>query len=324
MLQRSPTYVVSRPDEDVIANTLRRVLPDRVAYDVTRRKNVALQQLLYKRTRTAPAKVKATAARPGAQATRPPDYDVDTHFTPSYNPWDQRLCLVPNGDLFAAIRSGKASVVTDRIASFTEHGIELESGDAPRRRHHRHRHRAPTGDARRDGLPRRRRAGRLRFDVHLQGPRLLRRPQPGVVVRVHQRLVDACAPTSPAEYVCRLLNHMRATGTVQCTPRLRPSDRTMPQRPYIDDFSAGYLQRVLDRLPKQGDREPWIHPQNYTRDKKMLRQGPRRRRRDAVPSCSGSGRKQVAPLTSRARRLRPASVSHPNSSAQRAVRDVAH
>ncbi len=77
-----------------------------------------------------------------------------------------------------------------------------------------------------------------------------------------------------SEYVCRLLNHMRSTGTVQCTPRLRPSDASMPQRPWIDDFSAGYMQRVMHRFPKQGDHEPWINPQNYTRDKKMFRKAP--------------------------------------------------
>ena len=110
MLQRSPTYVVSAPDRDAIANTLRKVLPDKVAYEITRRKNVAMQQFLYGRTRTAPDKVKQTLLKRVRKEL--PGVDVDTHFTPRYNPWDERMCLVPNGDLFQSIRSGTASVVT--------------------------------------------------------------------------------------------------------------------------------------------------------------------------------------------------------------------
>ena len=127
MLQRSPTYVVAAPDKDPIANGLRKVLPDKWAYALTRRKNVAFQQMIYRRTRTAPAKVKAQLLK-RVRKELGPDYDIDRHFTPSYNPWDQRLCLVPNGDLFAAIRSGSASVVTDHISRFTSSGIRLESG----------------------------------------------------------------------------------------------------------------------------------------------------------------------------------------------------
>src|SRR5262249_9331164 len=127
MLQRSPTYIVSVPDQDIIANTLRKVLPDRWAYAATRWKNVALQQFLYRRTRTQPAKVKKRLLDM-VRKELGADYDVETHFTPRYNPWDQRLCLVPNSDLFVAIRSGKASVVTDHIEHFTETGIRLASG----------------------------------------------------------------------------------------------------------------------------------------------------------------------------------------------------
>ena len=128
MLQRSPTYVVSRPDTDRVANALRAVLPEKAAYSLTRSKNVALQQWIYKQTRTQPEKVKARLLGM-VRKELGPDYDVDKHFTPSYNPWDQRLCLVPNSDLFKAIRSGQASVVTDEIVTFTEGGIELASGE---------------------------------------------------------------------------------------------------------------------------------------------------------------------------------------------------
>ena len=127
MLQRSPTYVVSRPDKDSIANALRTFLPESWAYAVTRWKNVTLQQYMYRRTRTQPAKVKK-ALVDMVQKELGPEYDVATHFTPRYNPWDQRLCLVPNSDLFEAIRSGKASVVTDHIDAFVENGIRLKSG----------------------------------------------------------------------------------------------------------------------------------------------------------------------------------------------------
>jgi monooxygenase len=272
MLQRSPTYVVSRPDEDVIANALRRVLPDKLAYGVTRRKNVALQQFLYKRTRTAPAKVKEKLLDL-ARKQLPAGYDVETHFTPSYNPWDQRLCLVPNGDLFSAIRSGKASVVTDQITSFTEHGIQLASGE----------HLDADIIVTATGLQL---VTLGEMDFLVDGEQVdfgSTWTYKGLAYSDVPNLASSFGYINASwtlradltcQYVCRLLNHMRATGTVQCTPRLRLSDRSMPQRPYIDDFSAGYLQRVLDRLPKQGDREPWIHPQNYTRDKKMLRKDP--------------------------------------------------
>ncbi len=127
MLQRSPTYVVAAPDQDPVANALRKALPDKLAYNLTRWKNVKFQQFFYKQTRIKPDKVKAKLL--GMVRKRlGPDYDIDTHFTPSYNPWDQRMCLVPNGDLFTAITAGTASVVTDTIDRITPTGIALASG----------------------------------------------------------------------------------------------------------------------------------------------------------------------------------------------------
>ena len=128
MLQRSPTYVASAPDQDAIANALRKVLPGKLAYRITRKKNVALQQFFYGRTRTRPEKVKEALLK-RVRTELGEDYDVDTHFTPSYNPWDQRMCLVPNSDLFKSIKSGGASVVTDTIDTFDETGIALTSGE---------------------------------------------------------------------------------------------------------------------------------------------------------------------------------------------------
>jgi cation diffusion facilitator CzcD-associated flavoprotein CzcO len=272
MLQRSPTYVVSRPDRDPIANGLRKVLPERVAYDLTRRKNSALQQFLYKRTRVAPDKVRDKLLAL-VRDELGPDYDVDTHFTPRYDPWDQRMCLIPNSDLFEAIRSGAASVVTDHIATFTEEGIELESGET------------------------------LEADIVVTATGLQLVTLGEVEFVVDGEVVDfsrtwtykglaysdvpnlassfgyvAASWTLRAdltcEYVCRLLNHMTQTGTDICVPRLRPSDRDMPARPWIEDFSAGYIQRMLPLLPKQGDREPWVNTQSYHRDKKLLRKDP--------------------------------------------------
>jgi monooxygenase len=272
MLQRSPTYVVAAPDEDKVANRLRKLLPAKVAYDLTRRKNVAFQQLVYKRTRTDPDKVKAKLL---SMVTKQlgPDYDVAKHFTPSYNPWDQRLCLVPNGDLFSAIKAGRASVETDTIESFTATGIQLTSG------------------------------AHLEADIIVTATGLNMVTLGEMEFVVDGSLIDFAdtwtykgfaysdVPNMAStfgyinaswtlradlisEYVCRLLNHMRSTGTTQSTPRLRPIDSGMPARPWVDNFSSGYMQRVMHRFPKQGNREPWINPQNYGRDKKMFRTAP--------------------------------------------------
>ena len=128
MLQRSPTYMVSRPDRDAFANTLRKVLPDKVAYGITRAKNTWRQQMVYKRTRTRPDQIKMLLLG-GIQLELGGKYPIKKHFLPRYNPWDQRLCLVPNSDFFAAMRSGRASMVTDTIETFTETGILLTSGE---------------------------------------------------------------------------------------------------------------------------------------------------------------------------------------------------
>jgi cation diffusion facilitator CzcD-associated flavoprotein CzcO len=272
MLQRSPTYVVSRPDVDALANRLRRVLPDGVAYRVTRWKNTTMQQMIYRRTRTEPDKVKAKLLAL-VRKELGPDYDVEKHFTPRYDPWDQRLCLIPNSDLFKAIRAGRASVVTDHIDTFTEDGIRLVSGEE------------------------------LRADVIVTatGLELVTLGEMDFVVDgepvdfaqtwTYKGMAYSDVPNLvstfgyinaswtlradlTSEYVCRLLNHMRDTGTAQCTPRLRPTDAGMPQRPWIENFSSNYMQRAMHRFPKQGDREPWINPQDYKRDKKMFREGP--------------------------------------------------
>ena len=271
MLQRSPTYVLSQPDTDRIANILKRLLPAKMAYAITRWKNITIQQWIYRRTRTAPDKVKRTLLK-WVRKELGKDYDVDKHFTPDYNPWDQRLCLVPNGDLFVAIRSGKVSVVTEQIDTFVENGIRLQTG------------------------------AELDADIIITATGLDLLVLGGVQFVVDGKPVDFSRTYSykgimssgvpnmmstfgyinaswtlradlTAEYFCRVVNHMDAGGYRQFTPRVRAEDRDMQARPWITEFSPGYMQRGLDRLPKQGDREPWINPQNYKLDKKMFLKG---------------------------------------------------
>ncbi|MDR3512209.1 MAG: NAD(P)/FAD-dependent oxidoreductase [Caulobacteraceae bacterium] len=271
MLQRSPTYVVSRPDEDALANRLRKLMPERWAYAITRWKNTTLQQFMYRRIRAEPEKTKAMLLA-GVRKELGPDYDVETHFTPRYNPWDQRLCLVPNSDLFAAIRSGKAQVVTDHIDTFTETGIRLKSGaeleaDIVV---------TATGlnlvvlgemSFAIDGQP-------VDFGKTWTYKGMMYSGVPNMVSTFgYINASWTLRADLTSEYVCRLLNHMDQKGARRVTPTLRPGEADMPARAWIDDFSAGYMQRVMDRFPKQGDREPWINPQNYARDKKMIRFG---------------------------------------------------
>ena len=271
MLQRSPTYVVARPAHDVIANRLRRFLPAKMAYAIVRRKNVFRQGLVYRKTRTEPEKIKQLMLA-GVRAGLGPDYDVDTHFTPTYNPWDQRLCLIPDGDLFTAIRSGKASVVTDHIDTFTETGIRLKSGDELE---------ADiivtaTGlnlvtlgemDFVVDGRP-------LDFATTWTYRGLGYSDVPNLVSTFgYVNASWTLKADLTSEYVCRLVQHMDRVGATRCTPRRRPEAAGMPARPWIDDFPAGYMTRTMHLLPREGDRAPWLNPQDYRRDVKMIRRG---------------------------------------------------
>ena len=271
MLQRSPTYVLSLPDEDVIANVLRRVLPPKLAYAVTRWKNVGVQQFLYRRTRSHPEQIKRILLR-RVQKELGPDYDVARHFTPAYDPWDQRLCIVPRGDLFAAIRSGKASVVTDQIETFTEQGIALTSG------------RELEADivVTATGLSLVV-LGEMRFTVDGEPVDFARTwAYKGMMSSGIPNLVSTFGYVNASwtlradlvsEWVCRLVNHMDRVGARTVTPRLRPADADMPGRPWIADFSPSYIARAMHLFPKQGDREPWLNPQSYSEDKRSLRDG---------------------------------------------------
>ena len=273
MLQRSPTYVASRPDTDAIANALRRFLPDMLAYRLTRFKNVTLQGLLYRRTRTAPEQIKRLLLGQ-VRKHLGPDYDVEKHFTPRYNPWDQRLCLIPNGDLYKAINSGKASVVTEHIDCITKKGIRLQSGE------------------------------QLEADIIVVATGLTLTLLGGVEFSVDGVAIDFARTFTykgmmysdvpnlvqtfgyinaswtlradlTAEYACRLLNHMDELGVRQCAATLSDHERSiMPMRPWIEGFSSGYMQRKMHLFPRQGDRAPWLNTQDYAADKKMIRRGP--------------------------------------------------
>jgi cation diffusion facilitator CzcD-associated flavoprotein CzcO len=272
MLQRSPTYMVSRPDHDVLANRMRKVLPPKMAYNLTRFKNTWRQQLVYNKTRTDPNKVKQLLLG-GIKMELGAEYDIAKHFTPNYNPWDQRLCLVPNGDFFKSMREGKASVVTDHITSFTETGIQLASGE----------HLDADIIVTATGLELVT-LGEMDFFVDGNQVDFAKTwTYKGFAYSDIPNLASTFGYINAswtlrsdltAEYVCRLLNHMRKKGVLQCTPRLREQDHNMKERPWIDGFSSGYMQRMMHRMPRQGDHEPWINPQNYRRDKKMFKHSP--------------------------------------------------
>jgi len=269
MLQRSPSYVVSLPAQDPLADALRHKLSPRYAYPIVRWKNVLMATGFFRLSRRAPNFVKRLI-RKGVTRRLPPGYDVDTHFAPRYNPWDQRVCLVPDGDLFEAISSGKASMATGRIETFTEWGLRLESGEE------------------------------LQADIIVTATGLNMLMLGGMEIAVDGRSIDlsqtvgykgmmfsgvpnlalAIGYTNAswtlkcdlvAEYVCRLLNHMDAHGYNRCTPRA--PDPSVEVEPLID-LKSGYVLRAADALPKQGTRKPWRLYQNYPRDILMLRRGP--------------------------------------------------
>ncbi|HEX4186609.1 MAG TPA: NAD(P)/FAD-dependent oxidoreductase [Solirubrobacteraceae bacterium] len=268
MLQRSPSYIVSLPAEDPIAKILRRVLPARWAYGAVRWKNVLLTMLSFQLSRRRPALVKAML-RKGLEKRLPDGFDIDTHFKPRYGPWDQRLCLVPDGDLFEAIADGTASIVTDEIETFTERGILLASGEE------------------------------LEADVIVTATGLNLLALGGMELAVDGREIEISETMSykgmmlsgvpnlaiafgytnaswtlkadlTCEYVCRLLNHMRREGYREARPRER--DPAMPEEPFID-FSSSYVLRSIEQFPKQGSRAPWRLYQNYARDIFSLRFG---------------------------------------------------
>ncbi|WP_410812513.1 flavin-containing monooxygenase [Micromonospora sp. 067-2] len=267
MLQRSPTYVMALPSRDVLADALRRWLPAKAAYPVVRWKNVLLSTANFQLSRRAPRLVKRLLRR-AAKGRLPIGYDIDRHFSPRYDPWDQRLCVVPDGDLFTAVQQGRASVVTDTIDTFTEHGVRLTSGDE------------------------------VPADIVVTATGLNLLALGGLTLVVDGAEVDLASTVAykgmmlsgvpnfaltigytnaswtlkadlVAGYVCRLLRHLDRTGQQVVTPLPPPDGELVP----IIDLRSGYVLRSLDALPKQGAVRPWRLYQNYARDVLLMRHG---------------------------------------------------
>jgi monooxygenase len=267
MLQRSPTYVVSRPAEDARANWLRRHLPSKLAYGITRWINVTFGMYFFNLARKKPAQVKKYLIDM-VRKELGEGFDVDTHFTPRYNPWDQRLCLVPDSDLFASIRNGTSSVVTDTIDTFTPTGIKLKSG------------KELEADivVTATGLKMQLLSGlEVTVDGILQNmPKTM--SYKGMMYSGVPNLASSFGYTNASwtlkadltcEYICRLLNYMDKHGYTEARPH---KDASVEEAPWLD-FSSGYVQRALDVLPKQGTKHPWKLYQNYALDLVTLRYG---------------------------------------------------
>jgi cation diffusion facilitator CzcD-associated flavoprotein CzcO len=266
MLQRSPTYVISADARDKIANFLRRILPATWAYRLGRWKNVAFMTGLYQFSQRFPNFIKRGLLKK-VQEHLGPDFDVETHFTPRYKPWEQRMCLIPDADMFEAIKSGNASVVTDHIETFTEKGILLKSGKE------------------------------LEADIIVTATGLFMQPVGGIELSVDGQRIDPGATlaykgammsavpnlasvfgyinaswTLKADlicnYVCRLLNFMDRKGVRQVMPK---NNGDHPVANFVENFTPGYIQRALARWPKQGSKAPWRVYQNYFHDTVSLK-----------------------------------------------------
>lgn len=268
MLQRSPTYVVARPAEDALANKLREKLPAKLAYHMIRWRNVLWGMYFFQLCRRKPERAKQLILG-GVRHALGRDYDIATHFTPRYNPWQQRLCLVPDGDLFKSIKDGRASVVTNTIDTFTPKGIRLSDGSE------------------------------LDADLIVTATGLNLQVLGGMQVSVDGSKVDFANTLNykgmmysdvpnmassfgytnaswtlkcdlTCEYVCRLINYMDKRGYKQCTPR--NTDPEVKQENWLD-FTSGYVQRSVAKMPKQGSKRPWKLYQNYALDIVSLRLG---------------------------------------------------
>ncbi|HEV3485076.1 MAG TPA: NAD(P)/FAD-dependent oxidoreductase, partial [Vicinamibacterales bacterium] len=269
MLQRSPSYIVNLPSEDPLAKLALRVLPKRAAWAFLRWKNALLTQASFALSRRAPKAMRAIFLS-GVKKSLPSGVGIDPHFNPSYGPWTQRVCLVPDGDLFDVLASGDASIVTDAIETFTEKGLKLASGSE------------------------------LEADIVITATGLNLLALGGIEIAVdgedvelsktigYKGMMFSGVPNLAVslgytnaswtlkcdlicEYVCRLINHMDANGYDQCMP-LRPGP-SVEIKPFID-LTSGYVLRSIDQFPKQGARPPWRMYQNYPRDILMIRRGP--------------------------------------------------
>ncbi|HAS44215.1 MAG TPA: FAD-containing monooxygenase EthA [Microscillaceae bacterium] len=269
MLQRSPSYVVSKPAKDKFANFLKKTLPSKMAHRLVRRRNILMETFFYQLARRKPKFAKKMLIK-NLRKELGQDFDVETHFTPSYNPWDQRVCLVPDSDLFVALKNGKARVITDHIHSFTEKGVQLQSGVE------------------------------LSADIIVTATGLevkflsdMKMTMDGKAIDPTQKYVYRGVMLSDipnfvqvigytniswtlkaglaCEYVCRLLNYMDKKGFNTCTPRA--TQHSLHSDEPLINLSSGYFTRARHKLPKQGSKDPWKLHQNYIRDVFKLRFG---------------------------------------------------
>jgi monooxygenase len=271
MLQRSPTYIASVPEEDSTAAWLQRFLPGSWVYRITRWKRVLFQIYVYSLSRRRPALVRKFLLDQVREALGK-DYDIKTHFTPSYNPWDQRLCAVPEGDMFKAIREQRAEVVTEQVERFTERGIRLQSG----------RELAADIIVLATGLNLKFMGGaQLSVDGRAVDPSQLYVYR-GMMFGNVPNLAQVFGYTNASwtlksdltgDFICRLLNYMRKTGTSVAMPRLQ--EGTVEEEPMLN-LNSGYVLRSVGQFPKQGTRLPWRLYQNYILDFLQLRLRPLR------------------------------------------------
>jgi monooxygenase len=266
MLQRSPSYILSLPARDPIAAVLGRVLPARLAYPVVRWKNILVALAIFGFSRRRPAAMRRLL-RKSLVRRLPPGFDVDTHFNPRYEPWDQRMCIVPDGDLFDAISAGGVSVVTDRVEGFTETGLALASGA----------HLEADLIVMATGLQMVPFGGiRLRVDgsdVELDKALVYRGMQiSGVPNMAYAFGYTNQSWTLGADLtclqVCRLLNYMDSNGYTACTPR--NGNGAVEPAPFAD-LTSGYVLRAIDQFPRQGPDDPWRRTQNYAQNRRSLR-----------------------------------------------------
>jgi cation diffusion facilitator CzcD-associated flavoprotein CzcO len=268
LLQRTPTYMMNLPTGDPIANAIKALFPEDTAHRLIRKKNVFLHRLFWRFTQRFPNAAKRFLIRHVGRQL-PKGYDVDKHFTPPYNPWDQRLCAVTDGDLFQAIHRGDVDIQTDHIESFTSSGIKLQSGNE------------------------------IEADTVVTATGLNIQLMGGVDIVIDGQSIDfpntvtykgamlsgvpnfcfAVGYTNASwtlkigllcEYFCRVFNHMEAKNFSKCVPEVPTSD--FPTSPLLD-FSAGYVQRSLHLMPKKGESTPWDMSMNYGPDVKFFREG---------------------------------------------------
>ena len=270
MLQRSPTYLIARPSEDWFANLMRVVFSSRLAYAITRFRNILFQEYIYKKSRRHPTKLKNKLLREVRKEVGD-SINVDQHLTPKYNPWDQRLCLIPDGNLYDVLKNKKAEIVTDEIIEFNEFGIRLKSGR------------------------------QLDSDIIITATGLNLQIMGGATIKIDSEEVDlskcwtykgimisdipnmvstfgyinaswTLRADLISEWVCKLINFMDQERSKSVTPIASDTVNRPEPKDWIDDFSSGYMKRAMKNFPKQSKSQPWINSQDYRLEKKLFNQ----------------------------------------------------